>query len=159
MEPAPIVIGKFVGPHLRAVKHAIDANSITVDQVGRDISVRGMTNSRVPATRPGPATVRKVEQAPRGIGNLFINMNRCTGILGFDVAENAIEIGQRESRPDEFHRSCSATFSKRSGTALREMCFDLGIIEIGPGIRQCLAHLRTDTCHRRLRRGWRRWAR
>src|SRR6476660_3629578 len=34
-------------------------------------------------------------------------------------------------------------FSKRSGTALREMRFDLGLIEIGPGIRQRLAHLLT----------------
>src|ERR1700730_13698337 len=37
MEPASILGGKFVRPHLRAVEHAQDANSIGVDQIGRDI--------------------------------------------------------------------------------------------------------------------------
>ena len=40
-------------------------------------------------TRPGYAGVWGVS----GIGNLFINMNRGTGILGFDVAKNAVAIG------------------------------------------------------------------
>jgi hypothetical protein len=53
MEPASILGGKFVRPHLRAVEHAQDANSIGVDQIARDIGVRGMTSSRVPSMRPG----------------------------------------------------------------------------------------------------------
>jgi hypothetical protein len=32
MEPASILGGKFVRPHLRAVEHAQDANSIGVDR-------------------------------------------------------------------------------------------------------------------------------
>ncbi|MGY2809632.1 hypothetical protein ACVIHF_006362 [Bradyrhizobium sp. USDA 4506] len=52
-----------------------------------------MTNSRVPATRPGPAAVRKLERAPRSIGNLFVNMDRRARILGLDVAENVVAIG------------------------------------------------------------------
>ena len=37
MERASIVLREFVGPDLRAVKHAQDANGIVVDQVGCDI--------------------------------------------------------------------------------------------------------------------------
>ncbi len=91
--PASIVICKFVGPHLRAVKHAQDANSLAVDKVRCDIRCARDDQLARAGDAPGPATVRKVEQAPRSIGNLFVNMDRRTRILGLDVAENVVAIG------------------------------------------------------------------
>src|SRR5260364_304738 len=117
MKPASIVICKFVGPHLRAVEHAQDANSLTVDKVRRDIRCARDDQLARACDAPGPTTVRKVEQAPRGIGNPLVNMNRGKWVLGFDVTENIVAIGQCEARPDEFHRLRSAAF--RSAAARR----------------------------------------
>jgi hypothetical protein len=75
------------------MKHAQDANGFTVDQIGCDIRCARDDQLARASDTPRAATVRKVEQAPRGIGDLFVNMNRRTGILGFDVAENAVAIG------------------------------------------------------------------
>src|SRR5258708_28317193 len=107
-ERASIVVREFVGPDLRAVKHAQDANGITVDQVGRDI--RRARNDKLPraSDAPGPTALRKVEQAPHGVGDLFVDMNGGAGAFGFDVAEYVVAIGPREARPDELQRLRSA---------------------------------------------------
>ena len=99
MEPASILGGKFVRPHLRAVEHAQEANSIGVDQIGRDLGRARNDQLARAIDAPGPAAVRKVEQAPRGIGDLFVDMNRCTRTFSFDMAENIVAIRQREARP------------------------------------------------------------
>ena len=80
MERASIVLREFVGPDLRAVKHAQDANGIPVDQVGRDIGCA--RNDKLPraSDAPEPTALRKVEQAPRGVGDPFIDMNSGTGL-------------------------------------------------------------------------------
>lgn len=109
-DSALIVVGKFVGPHLRAMKHTQDANGIAIDQVGRDIGRARDDQLARAGDTPGSAAFGKVEQAPRSIGNLFVNMNRGTRILGFNVAENTVAIRQRVPRPDELHRFCSAAF-------------------------------------------------
>src|SRR3954452_23614075 len=114
---ASIVVGKFVGPHLLALEHTQDANGIAVDQVRRNIRCTRNDQLARPSDTPRPTAIRKVEEAPRGSGNLFVDMNRSARILGLDIAENAVAIGQRETRPDEFHRSCSGAF--RSAAARR----------------------------------------
>ena len=108
MERASIVLREFVGPDLRAVKHAQDANGITVDQVGRDIG--RARNDKLPraSDAPGPTALRKVEQAPHGVDDLFVDMNGGTGAFGLDVAEYVVAIGPREARPDELQRLRSA---------------------------------------------------
>jgi len=53
MEPASILGGKFVRPHLRAVEHAQDANSIGVDQIGRDLGRARNDQLARPSMRPG----------------------------------------------------------------------------------------------------------
>src|ERR1700730_538715 len=111
--------------------------------IGRDLGRARNDQLARAIDAPGPAAVRKVEQAPRGIGDLFVDMNRCTRTFSFDMAE--------KSRRDQTTRSATRQASpfalrrlaKRGGTAPREMRFDLGIIEIGAGTRQCLAHLLT----------------
>ena len=117
MEPASILGGKFVRPHLRAVEHAQEANSIGVDQIGRDLGRARNDQLARAIDAPGPAAVRKVEQAPRGIGDLFVDMNRCTRTFSFDMAENIVAIRQREARPDMLHRLRSAAL--RSAAARR----------------------------------------
>src|ERR1700730_889783 len=59
MEPASILGGKFVRPHLRAVEHAQDANNIGVDQIGRDIGRARNDQLARAIDAPGPAAVRK----------------------------------------------------------------------------------------------------
>jgi hypothetical protein len=81
MERASIVLREFVGPDLRAVKHAQDANGIVVDQVGRDIGRARQARACQRCARP--AALRKVELAPRGVGDPFVDMNGGTEAFGF----------------------------------------------------------------------------
>jgi hypothetical protein len=55
-----------------------------VDQVGRDMGVRGKLARASDA--PGPAALRKVELAPRGVGDPFVDMNGGTEAFGFGRA-------------------------------------------------------------------------
>jgi hypothetical protein len=50
---------KTAPPHLRAVEHAQDANSIGVDQIGRDIGRARNDQLARAIDAPGPAAVRK----------------------------------------------------------------------------------------------------
>jgi hypothetical protein len=84
MERASIVLREFVGPDLRAVKHAQDANRIVVDQVGRDIGRARQARACQRCARP--AALRKVELAPRGVGDPFVDMNGGTEAFGFGRA-------------------------------------------------------------------------
>ena len=59
MERASLVVREFVGPDLRPVKHAQNANGITVYQVGRDIG--RARNDKL--ARPSDATVHAVERS------------------------------------------------------------------------------------------------
>jgi hypothetical protein len=79
-ETASIVVREFVGPDLRAVKHAENANGIAVDQVGRDIGCARNDKLARPNDAPGPAALRKVEQAPRGIGDPLVDVNGGRGL-------------------------------------------------------------------------------
>jgi hypothetical protein len=92
------------GADLCAVKHAQNANGIAVDQVGRHIGRARNDKLARPSDAPGPAALRKVEQAPRGVSDLFVDMNSGSRAFGFDVAENVVPIGAREARPDELQR-------------------------------------------------------
>ena len=85
--------------------------------IGRDLGRARNDQLARAIDAPGPAAVRKVEQAPRGIGDLFVDMNRCTRTFSFDMAENIVAIRQREARPDKLHRLRPAAL--RSAAARR----------------------------------------
>jgi hypothetical protein len=66
------------------VKRAQDANGIVVDQVGRDIGRARQARACQRCARP--AALRKVELAPRGVGDPFVDMNGGTEAFGFGRA-------------------------------------------------------------------------
>ena len=72
------------------MEHAQDANG--TEQVRREIRCTRNDQLARPSDTPRRTAIRKVEQAPRGIRNLFVDMDRGTRILGLDVAENAVAI-------------------------------------------------------------------
>ncbi|KAH2812612.1 hypothetical protein KXV85_005078, partial [Aspergillus fumigatus] len=125
---------QLIRPSLGAVQDAQNSDRLSGHGVGCHIGRAGDDELARAGDAAGTAALRKVDQAARCGGDPLVDGDRRARIVRFDMGEDAVAIGEREGRPDEFHdppaalrrasarRAAKCVSACSSGTSGRVSC-------------------------------------
>ena len=93
----------IIWPHLGAVQEAQNSKPIGGYNVGGDEGRTRNDKLTRPGYSAGAAALSRLEKSPHGTDDLIVDIDRRTGVFGFNVFEDGVTVGQRVLRPDEPH--------------------------------------------------------